>query len=75
MARLRVVAVWLVLALAGCGGKAPFCDFDDLDDASVSTTNVHLYRLAGCPIGMVSNGADREAMICPPASSLTPLLP
>lgn len=48
--RVRVVLL-LILALAGCGGPAPYCDFDDLDDFTVSTRDVFLSRLAGCPIG------------------------
>jgi hypothetical protein len=47
---LRVVLL-LTLALAGCSGRAPYCDVDDLDDVTVSTRDVQLYRLAGCPVG------------------------
>jgi hypothetical protein len=40
------------LALAACGGyTAPSCTVDDLGDQMISTRQVFLERLAGCPIG------------------------
>jgi hypothetical protein len=51
--RLATKLAWLLtLALVGCGGgPAPQCTIDDLGDHMVSTKQVFLERLAGCPIG------------------------
>ena len=46
-----IALLLLALALAGCGGSAPICRFDDTGDQMVSTREVFLERLAGCPIG------------------------
>ena len=51
-ARVGLLAgLLLALALAGCGGSAPICRFDDTVDQMISTRQVFLERLAGCPIG------------------------
>ena len=44
---------WLLaLALAGCANYTPpSCTVDDLGDQMISTRQVFLERLAGCPIG------------------------
>jgi hypothetical protein len=51
--RMATRLAWLLaLALVGCGGApAPRCTIDDLGDQMVSTKQVFLERLAGCPIG------------------------
>jgi hypothetical protein len=51
--RLSTRLAWLLaLALVGCGGgPGARCTVDDLGDQMVSTKQVFLERLAGCPIG------------------------
>ena len=46
-------ALLLLLAsgLSGCGGSGRPCRFDDIGDHMMSTREVFLERLAGCPIG------------------------
>jgi hypothetical protein len=53
MLRLTTKLAWLLtLTLVGCGGgPALRCTIDDLGDQMVSTKQVFLERLAGCPIG------------------------
>lgn len=41
----------LALGLAACGGSGQPCRFDDIGDQMMSTREVFLERLAGCPIG------------------------
>ncbi len=52
---LRLTTILLLLSplwLAGCGEyTAPTCTVDDLGDQMISTRQVFLERLAGCPIG------------------------
>jgi adenylosuccinate synthase len=48
--------------------------WDDLPEEARAYVG-RLGELAGCTVGMISNGADRKAMIWPPDSSLEPLVP
>ena len=41
----------LASGLAGCGGSGRPCRFDDIGDQMLSTREVFLERMAGCPIG------------------------
>ena len=41
----------LAMGLAACGGSGQPCRFDDIGDQMMSTREVFLERLAGCPIG------------------------
>ena len=41
----------LALGLAACGGSGQPCRFDDIGDQMMSTREVFLERLVGCPIG------------------------
>jgi len=50
--RTALLCGLLALALSGCGGSGPaVCRVDDTGDQMISTRNVFLERLAGCPIG------------------------
>jgi hypothetical protein len=41
----------LALGLAACGGSGRPCPYDDIGDQMLSTREVFLQRMAGCPIG------------------------
>lgn len=52
MRRHARLVLALAVLVAGCGDRPPpRCEIDNIDDKMVSTREVFLERLAGCPVG------------------------